>query len=475
MVGLSLAQLEHFAEASDMLSACHEMKEREPALRRFVSAWTWAQQRLFELPVCEIVEGCWMRLGGVDAYPESDLAHAQAWFDLLEAQQERGWHPDLLLEKTADLYAQDQSHARVKVMTIHKSKGLEFTHVVLPNLGRRGRADEKDLLLWRRTATGLLVGIRDDAVYEWLRFEEKSRSENEVKRLLYVACTRAERSLWLSTASLRKRPLGLAQYLPALAAAEDQGPVPENDSDDDDSPHSIPPSRQGLLKHLPDDYQWQSSMDQRLQPQDPHPIQENEAVSDIDEIEDHRSNRFNLALGNLVHQALAFVGEQNQQSRPLDHELLAENMRSWLPKLDAEPHQWTAVYDAAHSHIQSTLAEPTGQWLLQPHQNGQFEWPLTMATHAGPRKIILDRVFRTEEAWWIVDFKTSQPQPQQALADFLAEEIARYSPQLRRYEQALQSLVTQCPEIFTPVPLPALPMKTALYFTGISHLEELAP
>jgi ATP-dependent helicase/nuclease subunit A len=140
-----------------------------PALQRFVSAWSWAQQRLFELPVCEIVEGCWMRMGGVDAYPKADLDHAQAWFDLLEAQQDRGWNPDLVLEKTADLYAQDPSQARVKVMTIHKSKGLEFTHVVLPNLGRRGRADDKDLLLWRPTTSGLLVGVRDDEVYEWLR------------------------------------------------------------------------------------------------------------------------------------------------------------------------------------------------------------------------------------------------------------------------------------------------------------------
>ena len=171
-----------------------------------------------------------MRMGGVDAYPKADLDHAQAWFDLLEAQQDRGWNPDLVLEKTADLYAQDPSQARVKVMTIHKSKGLEFTHVVLPNLGRRGRADDKDLLLWRPTTSGLLVGVRDDEVYEWLRFEEKSRAENEIKRLLYVACTRAERSLWLSTASHRKRPLGLAQYLPALSTTEEQEDIAEPDS-----------------------------------------------------------------------------------------------------------------------------------------------------------------------------------------------------------------------------------------------------
>ena len=55
LVGLSLAQLERIAEAPDLLSACEQIMDAEPALQRLIQAWTWAQQRLFELPVCEIV------------------------------------------------------------------------------------------------------------------------------------------------------------------------------------------------------------------------------------------------------------------------------------------------------------------------------------------------------------------------------------------------------------------------------------
>ncbi len=474
MVGLSLAQLEPFAQAPELLTVCEQLMETVPALQRFVSAWSWAQQRLFELPVCEIVEGCWMRMGGVDAYPKADLDHAQAWFDLLEAQQDRGWNPDLVLEKTADLYAQDPSQARVKVMTIHKSKGLEFTHVVLPNLGRRGRADDKDLLLWRPTTSGLLVGVRDDEVYEWLRFEEKSRAENEIKRLLYVACTRAERSLWLSTASHRKRPLGLAQYLPALSTTEEQEDIAEPDlTDAEDDLPGVPLNRQRLLNQLPADYQWQVPANLAEQTQRVLADEKSGSPSPAEAIEDDRSNRFNLALGNLVHQALAFIGEQNQQSRPLDQDLLANRMRSWLPKLDAEPHRWNEVFDAAQTHIERTLAEPKGQWLLQAHVNGHFEWPVTVATSSGARKLIFDRMFRTDDAWWIIDFKTSEPQRGEALHAFLTEETNRYGPQLQRYQQALSALVTQCPEIFNPMPATGLPVRTALYFTGISHFEEL--
>jgi hypothetical protein len=127
------------------------------------------------------------------------------------------------------------------------------------------------------------------------------------------------------------------------------------------------------------------------------------------------------------------------------------------------------------AHVEQTLADPTGHWLLQAHLNGHFEWPITVATHTGPRTLVFDRVFRTDDAWWIVDFKTSVPQPGAALTDFLAEEAIRYSSQLQRYRQALSSLISQCPEIFNPVPTQGLPVKTALYFTGISHFEELLP
>jgi ATP-dependent exoDNAse (exonuclease V) beta subunit len=280
--------------------------------------------------------------------------------------------------------------------------------------------------------------------------------------------------LWLSTASLRKRPQGLAQYLPALAAIEDQKPEADNDTGDSDNDlKGVPLNRQRLLKHLPVDYQWRVPFDQPELPQKQALNDDREVSSDTEEIEDDRSNRFNLALGNLVHQALAFIGEQNQQSRPIDQQLLVDQMHSWLPKLDAEPHQWTQVFDKAQAHVQKTLAEPTGHWLLQAHRNGYFEWPITVATHTGPRKLVFDRVFRTDDAWWIVDFKTSEPQPGAALTDFLTEEASRYSPQLQRYQQALSSLINQCPEIFTPAPTKALPVKTALYFTSISHFEEL--
>ena len=101
-----------------------------------------------------------MRLGGVDAYPQSSMSQAQRWFDLLESMGEGALDPDAVQAKAKNLYAQDMSQSPVQVMTIHKSRDSEFTHVILPNLGRRSRSEETDIMLWRPNNDDLLIGIK---------------------------------------------------------------------------------------------------------------------------------------------------------------------------------------------------------------------------------------------------------------------------------------------------------------------------
>ena len=92
----------------------------------------------------------------------------------------------------------------IRLMTIHRAKGLEFPFVVVPDLDRPPRLDGPDAAL--DDELGPLLRIpKDDSQEEFTTgitlFAARERGEElaERKRLLYVACTRAADYLLLSS------------------------------------------------------------------------------------------------------------------------------------------------------------------------------------------------------------------------------------------------------------------------------------
>ena len=105
-------------------------------------------------------------------------------------------------EGEAPLEAEDLD--AVRLMTIHRAKGLEFPVVAVADLGRQGGAARPPLLTSRDGRIGLRLatlggGARVDALdYRALAEEASEADDEEERRLLYVAMTRAERRLILS-------------------------------------------------------------------------------------------------------------------------------------------------------------------------------------------------------------------------------------------------------------------------------------
>ncbi|MCW8998051.1 MAG: UvrD-helicase domain-containing protein, partial [Kangiellaceae bacterium] len=166
-----------------------------------------------EKPFRKWLAGCFEAVGGLLQLDfESDLDDYNACLDKLVELNEGGELSDrkAINEAIEKLYAapNPQADNQVQLMTIHKSKGLEFDTVILPNLDRTPPNVEQALLKWTEVvdeqgrANQLLAisketGKETDEVYQYINYLDKRKAEYEAQRVLYVAATRAKSKLYL--------------------------------------------------------------------------------------------------------------------------------------------------------------------------------------------------------------------------------------------------------------------------------------
>ena len=161
------------------------------------------------------VRGVWLTLNGTAClWEKSDVIDVQAFFACLDnLDRSNQFSPERMAIEITKLFATPDTHGeQLQMMTIHKSKGLEFDTVILPGLGAStgGNNSDKPLVLWEEVTiedeTQLLAapyipkGLRKQASvspYDYLEDLENTREKNEAARVLYVAATRAMRKLHL--------------------------------------------------------------------------------------------------------------------------------------------------------------------------------------------------------------------------------------------------------------------------------------
>ncbi len=209
-IGMSLRDIEVLAQFNETIAASarsgvHDDKLSDDGRARFARirpTLLHAERSRGQMPIRQWLENAFIRLGGADSYGGETIAHAQRLLALIENTQSRTLDIATLERSVQRLFAESSPRDDcVAIMTIHRAKGLEFDHVVVPGLHRVSRIDDPPPILWRPEAARLLLGVRGtgngDGVHRWLSHEERHRDANERIRLLYVAATRARRSLSL--------------------------------------------------------------------------------------------------------------------------------------------------------------------------------------------------------------------------------------------------------------------------------------
>ena len=484
--GLKLADL-HALAADDKRSTIWQLMQDEARLARLSDD---GRQRLSHVrAVLQLafagqsrqhprrwLEGVWLMLGGPRCLeaPEA-LNDVEAFFKLIDKLvTSRSLSPETLAAHAAELYApSDPLGDAVQMMTVHKSKGLEFDTVILPGLHRETGGNESSLLLWDEVAGAdgdehLLValmkqkggGSGEPTAYDYLKKLEAERAAHEDERLLYVAATRAIRRLHLLGIAVAdekkedglKPPAngtllkllwpGVAQreFVVALAGAVDGEALATRVDPATFAPPLLRLREVGLPVAL-------QPAAEGMRPAD-NPL-------DLDVVASALS--LEASVGTLVHRCLelmakgglaAWSGERVSSLQPAYQRWLRAQGHS---EAEAESGAAEAV-----SALVNTLASETGRWLLADHPQAAAEQAWSSTDGQLATNHVIDRVFVADACRWIIDYKTVRlPEAE------LPRRAESYRPQLERYAG-----------LFAGDPLP---LRLAVYFPLQGRLIELPP
>ena len=490
--GVSLATLTRFSARGDARLICEALHEADrleecPAderarLERVTRVLEEGLSQREQLPLAHWLEGVWVALGAADSYPLEELRHARAFFDALSERTAAGeWSGIGTLDSVlANLYAQPRARtaAPVQVLTIHGAKGLEFDHVLVPCLDRERNRGREPLLRWldlprrEEERSDLIMApapvIGDEApgeVTAFLRRLTAIRAANEQVRLLYVAATRARRSLHLYAAPTpragglvipRPRTLlaslwpvleGVFQAPPAQAASA----IP---SDDQLELFAGAQPRAPLRRLI-------SGWAPRELPPAPHLTHLPLAQRPLETLEFSWAGETRRHIGTVVHAALQEFSAAAELPSRAWVESRAGFYREQLRRHGvAERDLARAAADVVEA-LTRTVEDERGRWILSG-EHGEAGSELALTGMAGGRltNVVIDRSFVDRGGTrWVIDFKTS-PHEGGRLDDFIGRELERYRGQLEKYAALARGLGPQ-------------PVRAALYFPLLGIFREL--
>ncbi|MBV8674526.1 MAG: UvrD-helicase domain-containing protein, partial [Acidobacteriaceae bacterium] len=416
------------------------------------------------------IERTWRSLGGPLCVDVAAYENVQTFFAMLDDIA-----PDGMACMTAEfdaelqwLFAQPDptvsERAGVQLMTIHKAKGLGFDVVIVPGLDRKAAADPSSLIvsLERTSEDGgeeMLVapigakGGDTHPTYKWVQRQRTARQDEEIKRLLYVACTRARRELHLlGTATLTQSGLNQGdnkslldvgwpafetKFLDALqqkakakvldfplelthqgelfdvaAVAEERGP-------------------RLTVKRLPADTDFR--------PRGKNVTVMERVADKGPELARPEGSRRARVVGNAVHALL------DRLSRGLDSSQIERQARAMLRAAAFSGRALDEALGEVVGAVENCRKDVVGRWILDQHAGAQSE--TSWSEWIGEELVTLraDRVFRGgaepcaagEDYLWIIDYKMSAPAGE-AVEDFLVKQREYYAAQLERYAEALR-------------------------------------
>jgi len=463
-----------------------------------------ALQKLGSLPFATLLRETWLQLDGPQTVENALALENVEVFCLTLAESDSPIINLQQLEQQMEkLFARPDSSPesqRIELMTMHKSKGLEFDTVILPGLGRQPRGDDTELVSWFQFLSDegqeqLVIAPLDQKgqstslLRQLLKGFEKEKQNFELGRLLYVAATRAKARLHLfgdikfqpTVKQLEsgncpvqpKRDSLLESLWPFVKKEFAELAEPYEPIENEDSSLELPLPK---VSRLPLDRTGFASMN----PAPLFAIQSNselETGADVTEFINEGSDimfesadlvfsqkdaLLNTTVGNLVH--AIFEQMVNEDLSLWNSQTIQQRLpvyQQWLSQQGLADEQMLEALRRVEKSLQHAIDNADFKWALQnTHLESATEFPLTSIDGDVIANHIIDRTFVDDQGQrWIVDYKTSVYDGSDE-ESFIQKQLEKYRPQLQRYGQLFAQMESR-------------PQKWILYFSYLNRFVDV--
>jgi len=347
------------------------------------------------------------------------------------------------------------SDAKVQIMSIHRSKGLEFPAVILPELNAQPKANTLSIFHGKIVPNGRIeVGITLDEMGESkktnllqaIKKQAKAEDEAEDKRLFYVAVTRAKYKIAFLADTYEEqknsnnwwRKYIVPNFGIAAKFEENQNRFDEKKKTEitflnyEDLRQKFPRQQTETLK-------WSDFLPKfskrKILEISPHDIMKSISQIEKEENISTEGNNFALAFGTIFHKIMEKEWFDLENSRSeisaylqnyfpnISWEMLSENMKNHLNNF-LQSDIYRKISNAATEKFPEL---PVLGWL----ENGEIFLQVSG---------VIDLLYKTENRWFILDYKTDKDK----------SKLPQYTLQLQTYQWIAKQLfgIEAAAEIF---------------------------
>ena len=366
------------------------------------------------------VEGIWRQLNGEKSMVDSnDIQNIDLFLELLEEASEILSIDFIKLERLIENKFISKTSIQknsIKFLTIQRSKGLEFDHVIIPNLNKRTRNEESDLVLYDKSTLSIKNPGSDKNLHSYHAYKERKRIDNEKIRLLYVAMTRAKNKCYLIGTVKKEGDLVIPNpgtflniLWPFFSDKFTEIATPE---DENSFENFIPKLRRLNDNFYSGDKRYKRSID----------------TEELSFCYPNMSTDIQRFTGNIVHKYLEIIVKKQ-----LDIDKILCNKLDYTESLylgkNFKKKDIKIGLNLVKKSLEMLKKTSDGRWILNRYLADNSEVSYLLESNNTSTQHIPDRSFIENDIQWIIDYKT----PFSPIKN-LAVEAKKHLPQLRLYE-----------------------------------------